>query len=148
MIHQSWIIKGQLQWPGRCSLILLTIRTAWRCPFKRQTNKTGTYLLNLSREQAKLVLKESRCLPGTPCQELSCHLIPGVPSLFKKDWNSKWHVDYPWTAVPPAQIRVASAWNRTSCYSGSLFPQQFKRDGTYERHWADIYSNAYHELKS
>lgn len=110
----------------------------------RKAAKTSTNLLNLSAQRRT----DRACLEGIEVPSRHAvpralsPLIPGIPSRVKKDWNSNQHVDYYWAAVSPAQIRVASAWNRTSCYSGSPFLRQFKHNGTNERHWAGIYQTS------
>lgn len=97
IVHWSQSTRGQLSWLRLGSLMLLTVRTAWRCPFERQMTKICMNLLNL--RCTRLVLKESR-LPGMLCPELSLPFTPGIPSLVKKDWNSSWCVDDHSTAVP------------------------------------------------
>ena len=145
IVHWSQSTRGQLRRLRPCSLILLTVRTAWRGPFQRRMTKICMNLLNL--RHTRLVLKESS-LPGMLCPELSLPFhtwrpLPGYKGL-KQQLVCWWSLN----SCAPAQTRVASDWKKTPCFSGSLFLQLFKCEAAQEGWWAEIYWNTCNELRS
>lgn len=148
MIHGSQASQGQLKWPAQCSSTLLATRTARRCPFKRQMTVTGTDLLRLRSPEQRTDWARLEGMKTPSRRAVPRALLPfntWRPLFSSKGLKQQCHVDYHWTAVPPTPIKVASAWNRTSCDSGSLSPRQFKSDGAWET-LADIYSNTHNAL--